>query len=130
MSKKPDLPMFTFQVFCEGDKLALCIKALSGLVLNNINPRPVENAVFDGREIRAIHNGTLLSAFKQHLKSSEIKVVKPSEIKMFCIRHGKPESSYSSLLRESRAEGFLKKAKKSGGSTKTAYDVVQGSLNG
>lgn len=129
MSKK-ELPMFTFQVFCEGEKMPHCVNALSGLVLNNISPRPVENAVFDGKEIRALHNGTMLQAFKLHLKENQIKLVRPAEIKSFCVRHGKNEKSYSNLLREAREERLLTKSRKSGMGTKSVYDVNVAVLNG
>jgi len=121
--------MFTFVVYCEGPKLWKCLEALEGLALKIDTPRSVINLSIKDGKMLATHNGTLLSEFKAQLKKDKTAIVTPTLLKAFVTKNGRAEKSYSNLLREAKAEHVLKKARKSGGTTKSAYEVNTGALN-
>jgi len=99
--------MFRIECFCDDNKLAKLLLALSGLAYN-VTPTPVVNAKKTAGGVRQV-NGSSVEMLMKGIVKRKLKDVGASEAREICVENGYAEGGYSYALKGAEDLGYLKR---------------------
>src|SRR5262245_32621353 len=103
--------MFLIQVYCEDNKLAKVLHAVTGLVIGQPTIQPVVNAASKNGKVEAASDATsVFDLFVQHLETLDSdKHIMAADVRRFLHGIGRKESAATYLLQKAQKHKLLKK---------------------
>lgn len=113
--------MFRIECFVDDKHLAKVMHGLSGLCME-LQVVPVVNAETKNGKVMAKTSGDTTEMLAKWLHEQKKHVIRPDDIKQFCLQHGRAEKSYSNVLAKAKKAGLLSKPKGKG--NQVSYTVM------
>jgi hypothetical protein len=101
--------MFRIELFCQDNKLANVLHALTGLAVGAPAVQPVVNAAEKNGKVVANGDGSLDDLFRQYVEEHGIREFNAARMKEFCKASGRSVQAYGYYLKQLAAHGVLKK---------------------